>query len=60
MEIYENYSKWDWRFGETPEFNYSLEKKFAWALVDVQFNVEKGVITSGRVFSDCLVPAFID
>lgn len=28
--------------------------------MDVQFDVEKGVITSGRCFSDCLVPAFID
>jgi len=60
MEIYESYSKWEWRFGETPEFKNSLEHKFAWALVDVQFNVDKGLITSGQVFSDCLVPAFID
>jgi len=26
----------------------------------VQFNVEKGKIVTGQVFSDCLVPVFID
>ena len=35
MEIYEGYSKWEWRFGKTPEFKNSLEHKFSWALVDV-------------------------
>ena len=37
-----------------------MEHKFDWALVDVQFTVEKGKITEGKVFSDCLVPVFID
>lgn len=60
MEIYEKSAEWDWRFGQTPNFTNSLEEKFAWALVDVQFTVEKGKIKSGQVFSDCLVPAFID
>ena len=28
--------------------------------MDVQFDVEKGKIVKGQVFSDCLVPVFID
>lgn len=60
MEIYDGYSKWDWRFGSDPDFRHSLEHKFDWALVDVQIDVEGGKIVAGRVFSDCLVPAFID
>jgi len=47
MEIYEESAKWDWRFGVTPDFSNSLEHKFDWALVDVQFNVEKGKIVTG-------------
>ena len=47
MSIYHESEAWDWRFGETPEFSNSLEKKFDWALVDMQFDVEKGVITKG-------------
>ena len=60
VDIFEGYSKWDWRFGETPTFKHQLEHKFAWALMDVQFNVEKGIIVTGKVFSDCLYPPFID
>ena len=43
-ELYENYSKWEWRFGETPKFTNGIEKKFDWAMVDIEFNVEKGRI----------------
>ena len=60
MEMFDASSEWDWRFGETPNFTNSIEHKFDWALVDVQFNVEKGKIVNGQVYSDCLVPVFID
>jgi lipoate-protein ligase A len=60
FDIYEASKDWNWRFGETPSFTNSLEHKFAWALIEVTFNVDKGIITSGQCFSDCLVPAFID
>jgi lipoate---protein ligase len=60
MEIYNKSKDREWVFGETPSFSNSLEKKFDWALVDVQFNVEKGLIAKGQCFSDCLVPPYID
>jgi lipoate-protein ligase A len=60
MEIYEGYKKWEWRFGETPQFTNGIEKKFDWALMDIEFSVEKGKIKDGRCYSDCLVPTFID
>jgi len=60
MKIYKESADWDWRFGQTPEFKNSFEKKFAWALVDFMFDVEQGVIVNGRCFSDCLIPGYID
>lgn len=60
MEIYAASKDWNWRFGQTPDFKNSLEKKFPWALIDFQFNVEKGMIVQGQCFSDCLVPPYID
>lgn len=60
MEIYENSNKWEWRFGETPQFTHELEQKFDWALVDMHLDVKKGVITQAKVFSDCLMPIFIE
>ena len=59
-EIYDGYSKWEWRFGETPDFKHQLEHKFPWALMDVHFDVHEGKVVSGRVYSDCLYPPFID
>ena len=60
MEIYEGLNRWEWRFGETPQFSHALEKKFEWALLDVEFDVQRGRIAAGKVYSDCLVPQFID
>ena len=37
-----------------------LNFRFKWGLVDINFNVREGEIKSGKVFSDCLVPEFID
>jgi hypothetical protein len=47
MEIYNIGNEWQWRFGNSPNFQNSFEKKFPWAMVDIQFNVEKGVIIPG-------------
>ena len=37
-----------------------MEVKFSWAFIDVQFNVVNGIVTDGRVYSDCLIPVLID
>ena len=60
MEIYRGYEEWDYRFGATPKFSNTVEHKFDWALVEVMFDVENGIISKGKVFSDCLMPVFID
>lgn len=60
MQIYEASKKWEWRFGETPSFTNQIETKLDWAMLDIEFQVEKGVIKGGVCYSDCLVPAFID
>jgi len=52
--------EWDWRFGKSPKFTNSIEAKLSWAMVDINFEVEKGQIISGKVWSDALVPDLID
>ncbi len=59
-KIYNETSTWDWRYGETPEFSYSIEKKFDWGLVELCLNVQNGYIQEGKIYSDCLFPDFID
>jgi lipoate-protein ligase A len=31
--VYEELKDWKWRFGETPDFQHDLEKKFDWGLI---------------------------
>jgi len=59
-EIYEELTEWNWVYGRTPDFTHNIEHKFTWALMDVYFNVKKGAIVSGHVYSDSLYPDFID
>jgi len=57
---YEKLKDWKWRFGETPAFNHSLEKRFTWGNIDLQVNAKKGIITEVKIFSDSLYPQMID
>lgn len=59
-EIYEKWADKSWVIGETPEFTNNMETRFDWGTVDVYVVVNKGVISSAKVYSDCLVPDFID
>ena len=61
MEIYERLHQWEWRFGASPEFTHTFEpQKFPWALMDINLNVKNGIIQHGTVYSDSLIPEFID
>lgn len=50
----------DWVLGKTPEFTNNLEERFTWGLIDFYLLVKKGRIVEGTVFSDCLIPEYID
>jgi lipoate-protein ligase A len=59
--IYSHYDDYDWRFGQNPEFENQIEKKFPWGLIDIHLDVgKKNVIKQGKVYSDCIRPDFID
>lgn len=49
----------DWLYEDIPEFTNNLEEKFPWGLIDINFNVTKGQIVEGQIYSDCLFPDFI-
>jgi len=37
---------WDWAFGQTPEFTYSLEHTFGWGKLKTNFHSKHGIILS--------------
>ncbi|WP_460022866.1 lipoate--protein ligase [Lactovum odontotermitis] len=48
------FSTWDWNYGESPKFGFSNHGKFAGGGIDVNVNVEKGLITDIDFVGDFL------
>jgi lipoate-protein ligase A len=48
------YSSWEWRFGKTPMFDVSINQRFSWGDVRLDFRVKNGSIDSVLVSSDAL------
>ena len=57
--IRQKYASEMWRFGDTPEFNFSCGRRFDWGEIEFCLNVQKARIHSATVFSDSLEPDLI-
>jgi lipoate-protein ligase A len=53
-KLYEKYSSWDWRYGETPNFEINLYNRFRWGDLDINLNLKEGSICEAAVFSDSI------
>lgn len=58
-ELYEKYSSWKWRYGETPNFELNLYNRFQWGDLDVNLNLKDGTVCEAAVFSDAMNSALI-
>ncbi|MGI5936007.1 MAG: lipoate--protein ligase [Oscillospiraceae bacterium] len=45
---------WEWRMGETPNFDYSFEKRFSWGTVELCLSVEGGTVSNAALYTDAL------
>ncbi|QGU94308.1 lipoate--protein ligase [Clostridium bovifaecis] len=52
--LYKKYSSWEWRYGETPNFEINLYNRFSWGDLDINFNLRDGHISEIAVFSDAM------
>lgn len=50
----ERYGNWDWNYGRSPKFDIQRVQRFPIGEVDLRLNVEKGLITSVKVYGDFL------
>ncbi len=48
----ETYASWAWRFGQKLPFTCRVEGRFAWGCVEIQLQVNEGLIRRAAVFSD--------
>ena len=47
-------SSWEWLFGSRLPFSFSCESKFDWGWIQVQLQVESGVVIAAQVYSDAM------
>ena len=54
------YEEWAWNYGRKFRFDRSLGNRFAWGRMDLEVQVEDGMISDAQVYSDALIPDFVD
>ncbi|MFA5570801.1 MAG: lipoate--protein ligase [Sphaerochaetaceae bacterium] len=59
-ETYQLYSDWKWRFGNTPNFEHPLEKRFSWGNIVCEFDVVGGIVQKVELYSDALSVELIE
>ncbi len=57
-ESQDKFSSWDWKFGKKIESDYTMEKRFPWGGVQIQFKVNQGKVKECIVYSDDLDSEF--
>lgn len=60
VALREKYASWEWRIGQTPAFDVSLEHRFIWGGITLQLKLQEGHITEAHVFSDAMDVDFIE
>lgn len=50
--VAEKYSKWEWNFGYSPDYNFKETFKTPGGTIEVNLDVQKGMIRDARIFGD--------
>lgn len=58
--IFENYSSWDWRYGESPQFDIEFFNRFSWGEVQMLISLKHGKIQKAKIYSDAMDEIFIE
>ncbi|NLU33300.1 MAG: lipoate--protein ligase [Clostridiaceae bacterium] len=59
QKLREKYASWEWRYGQTPKFDITMETRFPWGGIELGLNLENGRVVSSKVYSDAMDEAFI-
>lgn len=58
--VEEKYNTWQWNFGTSPHYSFQKEKKFPGGLIEVHFDVKRGIIQNAKIFGDFFTRLDID
>lgn len=59
-KLYKKYSSWEWRYGKSPKFDISYNKRFSWGEIDIRLQLKKAKIEKVKIFSDAMNAALIE
>lgn len=45
---------WQWRFGQKLPFTWELEERFDWGGVQIQLQIDSGIIRAAKIYSDAM------
>lgn len=51
---YDTLRSWDWIYGKSPAFEHHMTERFAWGLVELHLDTQKGYIQAAKMYSDSL------
>jgi lipoate-protein ligase A len=51
---YRKHASWQWRYGDSPEFNISFQNRFTWGEIEMGLNLNKGHIAKTTIYSDIM------
>jgi len=54
LELTQKFSSWDWIFGKKIPFTFEAEKRFIWGNIQIQLQVNKGIIEQSAIYSDAM------
>lgn len=60
MSLYSRYSSWDWLYGRKIPFTWLREERFDWGEIQLQLNIDNGIIEDAALYSDSLDECFIE
>ena len=52
--LYNKYSSWQWRYGESPSFDISFQRRFFWGEIEICLKCKAGYIVDSKVYSDAM------
>lgn len=54
QDLFNKYSSWEWKYGETPKFDINFVNRFKWGEIDLNLNFKNGMIDSLAIYSDAM------
>lgn len=52
--LYNKYSSWEWRYGESPNFEINFQKRFSFGEIEICLNCKDGYVVDSKVYSDAM------